>query len=76
MAVYKVIQDVESEDKLIGPLTLKGLIYAAITFLTAFINFKLLYLGTPIKWPLIFGLAIPMVLFAVLASPLGREQPT
>lgn len=30
MAVYKVLQDIEAEDKLIGPLTLRQFIYAAI----------------------------------------------
>ncbi len=78
MAVYKVIQDIEAEDKLLGPLSFKGLIYAGIVALLGFINFKLLTttaLG-PVRWPLIFVLLPPMVLFGVLASPLGRDQPT
>jgi hypothetical protein len=78
MAVYKVIQDIESEDKLIGPLTLKGFIYAAIAALLAFINIRLLIspsLGF-IKWPFILVFLPPMLLFGILASPLGREQPT
>lgn len=33
MATYKVPQDVEAEDKLLGPLTLKQFIYAIIVFL-------------------------------------------
>src|SRR5579862_4495014 len=76
MAVYKVIQDIESEDKLLGPLTLKGFIYAAIAGVSAFIEFKLLFIGSPIKWLFILMFAFPMILFGVLASPLGREQPT
>jgi len=76
MAVYKVIQDVEAEDKLLGPLTLKGFIYALIAGTCAFINFKLIFLGSPIKWLFIFMFSMPMILFGVLASPLGREQPT
>lgn len=76
MAVYKVIQDIEAEDKLLGPLTLKGLIYAAIAGLCAFINFRLLMIGTPLKWVFIFAFLMPMILFGVLASPLGRDQPT
>jgi hypothetical protein len=76
MAVYKVIQDVEAEDKLLGPLTFKGFIYAGIALLCAFINFKLLFLGTPLKWPFILAFLLPMILFGVLASPLGRDQPT
>lgn len=78
MAVYKVIQDIEAEDKLLGPLTLKGFVYAAAAALLAFVNYKLLVsvaLG-PLKWVFIALFLFPMILFAVLASPLGREQPT
>lgn len=76
MAVYKVIQDVESEDKLLGPLTLKGFIYALIAGTCAFIEFRLFLTGTPLKWLFILMFALPMILFGVLASPLGRDQPT
>jgi hypothetical protein len=78
MAVYKVIQDIEAEDKLVGPLTLKGFVYAGITALLGVINYKLLIASVPIafKLPVICVLVMPMTLFAVLASPLGREQPT
>jgi hypothetical protein len=77
MAVYKVIQDIEAEDKLLGPLTFKGLVYAIMAAALAFINFKLLLspIG-PMKWLFILLFAMPMVLFGVLASPLGRDQPT
>jgi len=78
MAVYKVIQDIEAEDKLLGPLTLKGFIYAAIAGVLVFINVRLLItsgLG-PVRWLLILIFFFPMVLFGVLASPLGRDQPT
>jgi PrgI family protein len=76
MAVYKVIQDVEAEDKLLGPLTFKSFIYAIIAGTCAFINFKLIILGTPIKWLFILLFTLPMLLFGTLASPLGRDQPT
>jgi len=78
MAVYKVIQDIEAEDKLLGPLTLKGFIYAAITAILAFISIRLAIGGIPGFIKIIFILLFlpPMVLFGVLASPLGREQPT
>ena len=79
MAVYKVIQDVEAEDKLLGPLTLKQFIYAAIALLLAFISFRLLLtpeIGMAIRAVVILLLLGPMVLFGVLASPLGRDQPT
>jgi predicted outer membrane protein len=76
MAVYKVIQDVEAEDKLLGPLSFKGFIYAIIALACGYINFRLLLLGTPIKWVMLPIFLLPMALFGVLASPLGREQPT
>jgi hypothetical protein len=76
MAVYKVIQDIESEDKLLGPLTLKGFVYAAIAGISAYIEVRLLLAGTPIKFLFMLLFAFPMVLFGLLASPLGREQPT
>lgn len=78
MAVYKVIQDIEAEDKLLGPLTLKGFIYAAIAAVLGFINFRLLLASSlgPIRWPFVLIFSLPMILFGVLAAPLGREQPT
>jgi hypothetical protein len=78
MAVYKVIQDIEAEDKLLGPLTFKGLIYAGIAVTCGFINVKLLAVTAlgPVKWLFILLLVFPMLLFGILASPLGRDQPT
>ena len=76
MAVYKVIQDIEAEDKLLGPLTLKGFIYALIAGTCAFIEFRLMFIGSPLKYVFMLLFAGPLVLFGVLASPLGREQPT
>lgn len=77
MATYKVLQDIEAEDKLLGPLTLKGFIYAGITAFLAFLNFKIIVsTGGPAKLLLVLFFLPPMILFAVLASPLGRQQPT
>lgn len=77
MAVYKVLQDIEAEDKLLGPLTLKGLVYAGLTGLLAFINFKIIVsVGGPAKWLFVILFLPLMVLFGILASPLGRQQPT
>ncbi len=78
MAVYKVIQDIEAEDKLLGPLTLKSFIYAAIAGVLIFIDFRLLVAGGPIYVRLVvaFILLMPALLLGVLASPLGRDQPT
>lgn len=78
MAVYKVIQDIEAEDKLLGPLTLKSFIYAAIAGLLIFIDVRLLIAGGPavIRLPIIIIFLFPIALFGTLASPLGRDQPT
>lgn len=77
MATYKVLQDIEAEDKLLGPLTLKQFIFAAITIVIGFVEFKLATapaLGIT-KIPLMFVLFLPMLIFGFLASPIGRDQP-
>jgi hypothetical protein len=78
MAVYKVIQDVEAEDKLIGPFSLKSFIYLGIALVLAYIDLRLVMSGIPIvvKLPLFIVLFLPAILFGTLASPLGRDQPT
>lgn len=71
MATYKVIQDIEAEDKLIGPLTLKQFIYAAIVFVMSFIAFKLAFVNIFLITPF-----VPVIVFfGLLAAPLGRDQP-
>lgn len=72
MSTYKVIQDIEAEDKLLGPLTLRQFIYAVIVIVSGFIAFRL----AAVK----FFLAIPflplMIFFGVLAAPFGHDQPS
>lgn len=74
MATYKVIQDIEAEDKLLGPLTLKQFIFAVISVGFMFVAFLLVS-----KLGNIF-VAIPVIPFIVvpgiLAAPIGRDQPT
>src|SRR6185436_17364935 len=77
MATYKVLQDIEAEDKLLGPLTLKQFIFASITIVIGFIEFKLVNapgLGL-FRIPLMLALFFPMLIFGFLASPIGRDQP-
>jgi hypothetical protein len=78
MAVYKVIQDIESEDKIVGFLTLRTFVYALIAGALAYINIRFLLAGLlgPLRFVFVFILFWPMVLFAVLSAPLGREQST
>ncbi|HSX27571.1 MAG TPA: PrgI family protein [Patescibacteria group bacterium] len=72
MATYKVIQDIEAEDKLLGPLTLRQFIYAAIALVSAFVAFKLAAVNLLLALPL-----LPIILFfGALAAPFGRDQPT
>ncbi len=71
MAQYKVIQDIEAEDKLLGPLTLKQFIYAAITIILGFIAYKLATIS-----PYVIILFLPeMLFFGLLAAPFGIDQP-
>lgn len=74
MAVYKVIQDIEAEDKLLGPLTLKQFIFAVIAAGFAFVAFFIVSKTGNLLF------AVPFVPFiavsGLLAAPLGRDQPT
>ncbi len=73
MATYKVIQDIEAEDKLLGPLTLKQFIYAGIAALLLYICFFTATRGA--AWAAVIFLP-PAVFFGIMAFPWSREQPT
>lgn len=73
MATYKVLQDIEAEDKFLGPLTLKQCIFAAIAIVSAYLSFVFVSKGL---WVLIFLLLPIMVVTGFLALPWGRDQPT
>lgn len=73
MATYKVLQDIEAEDKLLGPLTLKQFGFAGIVAVCGYITFLLAskgvwFMSVPF-WPV-------MLLFGFLAFPWGRDQPS
>jgi hypothetical protein len=73
MATYKVIQDIEAEDKLVGPLSLRQFIYACIAVLCLYLSF--LSLTKHAGFLLIFFM--PIALFTgFFAFPFGRDQPT
>lgn len=72
MATYKVIQDIEAEDKLIGPFGIRQFIYLIIVFVSAFIIFKLVM----VAWFLAIPLLPHTIFFALLALPFGGDQPT
>lgn len=73
MAAYKVIQDIEAEDKLFGPLSLKQFIFACITITMGYFSFWSIANGLP--WLLIFFLP-PFAFFGILAVPWSSQQPT
>ncbi len=72
MAVYKVIQDIEAEDKLLGPLTMRQFIYAAIAAVSGFLTFRLMFVSPFLAIPFI----PPLIVFGILAAPFGKDQPT
>ena len=73
MATYKVIQDIEAEDKFLGPLTLKQFIFGAIGLFFGWLNFFAFAKGFP--WAAIV-FAPPMFLGFFLAIPWSKDQPT
>lgn len=71
MAVYKVPQDVEADDKLIGPFSLKQFIFLIVAAISGALSY---ILGT-IVFPL-FLIPLPVaIFFIVLALPLKKDQP-
>jgi hypothetical protein len=73
MATYKVIQDIEAEDKLIGPLTLRQFIYAGVAALCGYLTFLVVTKGA--AFLAAFFLPI-MAASGFFAWPWGRDQPT
>lgn len=73
MATYTVIQDIEAEDKLLGPLTLKQFIFACITILTGYLSFWSISSGLPF---LLLLFLPPTLFFGALAFPWSKDQPT
>lgn len=72
MAQYKVLQDIEAEDKLLGPLTLRQFIYSAVVVVLGFIIWKLVVVQPLLALPFV----PPLVFFAMLAAPFGHDQPS
>ncbi len=71
MAVYKVPQDVEAEDKLIGPFSFRQFIYLIVVAVAGFVGFMLFQV-----FPVLAIIPIPVIiLFGALALPLRKDQP-
>jgi hypothetical protein len=71
MAQYKVPQDVEADDKLIGPFSFRQFIYLIIVVLSGIAAWGLSKLLFPL---LIIPLPV-IVFFGALALPLRKDQP-
>jgi len=73
VATYKLIQDIEAEDKILGPLTLRQFVFALIAAGLFWICFLLVskhaYLFLILFLP-------PALFFGFFALPFGRDQPT
>ncbi len=73
MASYKLIQDIEAEDKLLGPLSFRQFVYAVVAAGLLYFSY-LLYTH---HGELLDIITIPIALFAgFLAYPFGKDQPT
>lgn len=71
MAVYKVPQDVEADDKLIGPFSFRQFIYLIIVAISIAIAWGLSQLLLPLAI-----LPLPLIIFfGALALPLKKDQP-
>jgi hypothetical protein len=71
MAVYKVPQDVEADDKLIGPFSFRQFIYLIIAVIGIALAWGLSQLFIPL---LIIPLPL-IIFFGALALPLRKDQP-
>lgn len=71
MAVYKVPQDVEADDKLIGPFSFRQFIYLIAVALAGVAAWGLFQL-----FPLLVVIPLPIIVFfGALALPLRKDQP-
>lgn len=72
MAAYKVIQDIEADDKLVGPFGIRQFIYLMIVAVSLYLAYRI---GS-VAWYLALPLLPHMLFFSLLALPFGGEQPT
>lgn len=73
MATYKLIQDIEAEDHILGPLSLRQFIYALLAAFLYYICFFLITRGG--AFFLILFLP-PALFFTFFAFPFGKDQST
>ena len=73
MASYKVIQDIEAEDHILGPFSFRQFAYLLIAITFAYFSFLSLTKGA--SFLLILFLP-PVMFFGFMALPLNKNQPT
>lgn len=73
MATYKLLQDIEAEDHILGPLTLRQFVFALITCFLLWLCFFVTTKGAAF---LLVILLPPTIFFGFFSLPLGRDQPT
>lgn len=73
MATYKVLQDIEAEDKLVGPLTLRQFIYGMAGAGFGYLTFFVISKGAAFMAVIFIPLTVIGVFFA---WPWSRDQPT
>ena len=73
MATYTVLQDIEAEDKLIGPLTLRQFVYAGIAAVNGYLTFYLTSKGLAFMDVVFLPITLVCLFFA---WPWSRDQPT
>lgn len=73
MATYKVLQDIEAEDKLVGPLTLRQCIYAAIAAIAGYLSYIFITNGASFM----VAFMLPFIAFGLFfAWPWSKQQST
>lgn len=73
MATYKVIQDIEAEDKLVGPLSLRQFLYALGGLVGGYLCFLSVQRGAPFLLVVFLPITLGVIFFAV---PWRKEQST
>ena len=73
MAMYKIPQDVEADDKFVGPLSFKQFIFVGIALASCYLGFLAIMRGF---WPALLFLMPIILVFGFLGYPWGRDQPT
>lgn len=73
MATYKLIQDIEAEDHIIGPLTLRQFIFALVGMFCWYLSFIIFVKHA---YFLLVITAPPAIVCTFFAIPFGRDQPT